>query len=104
VIGVQRGHEPFGGVVKHNEADADPHVELETVSVGKEWLIHPDWFPLVVEGRPAVTNPARGNVIRSHLRFAIDHDDAIGGRIAARDSAGFGLHLPLNRPSKAVGV
>ena len=93
----------LGRVVEQHRTDADAHVELEPVGVGKEGLVLTNRLSLVVEHRPAAPHPAR-SVVRRHHRLAIRAHDDLAVAIPHRHRPRLGPDLLLDLATEAVRI
>ena len=104
VVWVERRDDAFHGVIEKNRADADVNIRIPLMRIAEERLELADGLALVVEYRPAASDPARAEVFRGHHRLDIRvHNDLAVG-IALGNRSRFSLNLLLDFAFKAVGV
>ena len=87
MVGIQCRDHALNWVVEQNRTHTDAHVGFETMSSGEERLELADRFALVVEHRPAGTDPAR-----TDFRTAFDEWSRLR------------LNLFLDLAAEAIGV
>ena len=104
MIGLQGRDDAFERVVEQHRADTDADVELEAVGVGEERFVLADRLALVVEHRPAATNPARTASFWRHLRLTVGANNDLARCIANRHRPWFGLDLLLDLAAETVGI
>src|SRR6266576_706043 len=91
VVRVQRRDDSLHRIIEQHRTDPNLRAELEPMALfgtlAEEGLVLTNWFPFVVEDRPATPNPAR-------VDFRATFDQ--GARL--------GLNLLLNLSAESIGV